>query len=97
MSDKNVIAFVSFSIQSYNSNDGKNHQGLTKPRPKAFIKKVDCQDSIKGMICGVCIFLIAVVDICLFFGFNYHTKSKVRKNYKTIKIYININVDMMML
>ena len=73
---------------------------MTKPRPKAFIKKVDCQDSMKGMICGVCIFLIAVVDICLFFGFNYHTKSKVGMNHNIIKIDINnkfydddLNVD----
>ena len=60
------------------NNDGPNiSQNLHKPRPKEFIKKVDCGDSMKGLICGACVFLIAGVDICLFFGFNYHAQTKV--------------------
>ena len=69
-----------------NNDDTEILRGLHKPRPKEFIKKVDCRDSMKGIICGVCIFLIAVVDICLFFGFNYHAQTKVRNLNCTLEI-----------
>ena len=60
-------------------NDDKNEFSATvhKPRPKEFMKKIDCGDSIKGLVCGIAVLLVAVVDLLLFFGFDYHAETKV--------------------
>ena len=53
---------------------------MNRPRPKEFIKKADCGDSKKGLICGIGVLIVAVGDLSLFFGFGEHAQIKVNKN-----------------
>ena len=49
---------------------------IHKPRPKEFIRKADCQNSLKGVISGILILITSVASLSLFFGLNHHQNHK---------------------
>ena len=50
------------------SHDNSEPNRVHKPHPKRFLKKVDCSNSLYGVLLGSMIFIINVVTLCLFYG-----------------------------
>jgi len=51
---------------------------IRKPDPIAFLKKKDFSHSLKGIMGGLVIVAIAVINLSLFFGLAEHSETEVK-------------------
>jgi len=54
------------------------HDGnrISKPNPYHFVKNLSCANSKTGLLCGLLILLVAIVNLAIFYGLTQHSHTK---------------------
>eukprot|EP00095_Tigriopus_kingsejongensis_P008824 maker-scaffold280_size224562-snap-gene-0.12 protein:Tk08824 transcript:maker-scaffold280_size224562-snap-gene-0.12-mRNA-1 annotation:"conserved hypothetical protein" len=68
---------------THNEMDSLTHTGINPPRPMQFLKKGDWSHSLKGVLAGGVILILAILNLALFFGLDGHDANEDEAEYFT--------------
>merc|ERR1719210_3134546 len=65
------------TIFSERSNS-KNYtpKSVNKPHPKEFMEKLNCAHSFKGLMCGLLILIVAIMNLAVFYGLKQYAHTQ---------------------
>merc|ERR1712223_565558 len=51
-------------------------KAVNKPRPKAFLEKLNCAHSFKGLVCGLLTLVVAILNLAIFYGLKQYKHTQ---------------------